>query len=272
MFFKAQQRGETMDQEVKYINIKELVLWTENPRDPIDENATDQDIVDRAINDSSGKWTLEKLAKEMGEYYDFSELPTVVYHGNKPVVYDGNRRIILGKIKHGFVTTPNESKIQIPDFPVEIPCNVCAEEIALKNVYRKHSDTGSWQPLERDIFLHKFMNQKKSPFLILEETTGIISKNPHLNKRFVKEEIFNEEILKSMGFFFKDDVLYSIHNNQEGYSILSDISQKIEAEDITTRKNRRKVIEVLEPSSQQLIDQNGKNKAHISHIAFDDSK
>lgn len=261
-----------MDQEVKYINIKELVLWTENPRDPIDENATDQDIVDRAIDDSSGKWTLKKLAKEMGGYYDFSELPTVVYHGNKPVVYDGNRRIILGKIKHRLVTIPNESNIQIPDFPVEIPCNVCMEDIALKNVYRKHSDTGSWQPLERDIFLYKFMKKEKSPFLILDETTGIISKNPHLNHRFVKDEIFKEEILKSMGFFFKDGVLYSVHNNQEGYSILSDISQKIKAKDITTRTNRGKVIEVLEPSSQQLIDQNEKNKTHISRITFADSK
>jgi hypothetical protein len=30
-----------MSQEVKYIKIEDLVLWTENPRDPIDKNATD---------------------------------------------------------------------------------------------------------------------------------------------------------------------------------------------------------------------------------------
>jgi hypothetical protein len=30
-----------MNQEVKYIKIEDLVLWTENPRDPIDKNATD---------------------------------------------------------------------------------------------------------------------------------------------------------------------------------------------------------------------------------------
>jgi len=28
-----------MNQEVKYIEIQDLVLWTENPRDPIDKNA-----------------------------------------------------------------------------------------------------------------------------------------------------------------------------------------------------------------------------------------
>ena len=50
-----------MDQEVKYIHVKDLVLWTENPRDPIDENATDQDIVDKALADVSNKWTLDKL-------------------------------------------------------------------------------------------------------------------------------------------------------------------------------------------------------------------
>jgi hypothetical protein len=257
-----------MDQKVKYLNLKDLVLWTENPRDRIDANATDQDIVDRALDDTFSKWTLAKLAKEMGDYYDFSEIPTVVYHGNKPVVYDGNRRIILGKIKHSLVTAPNVAKIQIPDFPEEIPCNICVKKVALNNVYRKHIDTGSWQPLERDIFLHKFMEQEKSPFLILDEDTGIISANPHLNQRFVKDEIFREDILKSMGFTIQNGRLNSVHSNQEAYSILSDISRKIMKQEITTRKNRGKVIEVLEPSSQELIDRNKNKKSHISKISF----
>lgn len=260
-----------MDQQVKYINIKDLVLWTENPRDPIDEKAKDQDIVNRAIIDSSGKWALDKLAKEMGEYYDFSELPTVVYHDNKPVVYDGNRRIILGKITHNLVTIPSEIRVRIPDFPEEIPCNVCTKEIGLKNVYRKHSDSGSWQPLERDIFLHKFMKEEKSPFLILEETTGIISNNPHLNQRFVKDEVFREDILETIGFSFEGGKLQSIHNNKEGHSILSDISQKVENKKITTRKYRGRVIEILEPSSLQIIERNRKNKAHLVNITFEDS-
>lgn len=261
-----------MDQEVKYIKINDLVLWTENPRDPIDENAVDQDIVDRAMDDGSNKWSLAKLAKEMGDYYDFSELPTVVYHNGKPIVYDGNRRIVLGKIKHGLVKVNKAANIQIPEFPIEIPCNVCTEEIALNNVYRKHSDTGSWQPLERDMFLHKFMGKGKSLFLIMDEETGIISANPHLNQRFVKDEIFKEEILKSMGFFVKNGALYSVHDSKEGHSILSDISQKIEKKDITTRKNRGKVIEVLEPSSQQIIDKNKKNKPNPSEVSFGTTK
>ena len=257
-----------MDQEVKYINIKDLVLWTENPRDRIDENATDQEIVDRALDDKFSKWTLDKLSKEMGDYYDFSELPTVVYHDKKPIVYDGNRRIILGKIKHGLVNAPGAAEINIPDFPKEIPCNVCVKKIALTNVYRKHSDTGSWQPLERDIFLHKFMGQEKSPFLILDEDTGIIKANTHLNQRFVKDEIFREDILKSMGFTIQAGKLNSVHSDQEAYSILSDISQKILKQEITTRKNRGKVVEVLDPSSQQIINQNKNKKTHVSKISF----
>lgn len=257
-----------MDQEVQYLNINDLVLWTENPRDPIDENATDQDIVNRALGDRSSKWTLAALAKEMGDYYDLSELPTVVFHAGKPVVYDGNRRMILGKLKHNLVTAPYKTTINIPDFPKKIPCNVCEMKIALKNVYRKHSDTGSWQPLERDIFLHKFMGKEKTAFLILEEDTGIISANPHLNQRFVKDEIFKEDILKSLGFIIKEGRLNSLHSDNEAYSVLSDISRKVEQKDITTRKHRGKVIEVLEPDSQQLIDLNKKNKPCLSRISF----
>lgn len=260
-----------MEQEVKYINIKKLVLWTENPRDPIDENATDQDIVNRALVDSSNKWSLKKLAKEMGEYYDFSELPTVVYHGKKPIVYDGNRRIILGKIKFGLVNVSNSTNIQIPDFPEEIPCNVCEKEIALKNVERKHSKSGSWSPLERDIFLHKFMKKEKSLFLVLDESTGIISSNPHLNKRYVKDEIFKDDVLTAMGFSIESGALQSVHSDQESFSILSDISQKVKEEVITTRGEQRgKAIEVLDSTSRQIIDKNKDKKPHQTNISFEE--
>lgn len=248
------------------------MLWTENPRDPIDEDATDQDVVDRALDDNRSKWTLTKLANEMGDYYDFSELPTVVYHGDKPVVYDGNRRIILGKIKHNLVSITNDADIPLPDFPVGIPCNVCIKRIALNNVYRKHADTGSWLPLERDMFLYKFMKKEKSLFLILDEQTGIISANPHLNQGFVKDEIFKESTLNKMGFFVKDGGLYSTHNNEEGRLVLSDISTKVENKVITTRKNRGKVLEVLEPASQELIDQNKQKKPKATNIEFDEPK
>lgn len=257
-----------MSQEVKLLKIKDLVLWTENPRDPISEKAKDQDIVNMALDDDLSKWTLAKLAKEMGDYYDFSELPTVVYHGEKPVVYDGNRRLILGKLKHGFVSAGDIEKLNIPNIPAEIPCNVCSKDIALKNIYRKHSDSGSWHPLERDIFLHKFMGEKQSPFLILEEGTGLISSNPHLNQRFVKDEILKEDILSAMGFEIKDSRLFSVHDDEESYSILSDISQKIANKRITTRKNRGKVLDILDNASRELINKNKDNNSRPANIQF----
>jgi len=259
-----------MDQKVEYIKIKDLVLWTENPRDPIDTNAKDQDVVNHAIQDKSHKWSLIKLAKEMGGYYDFSELPTVVYHRKIPIVYDGNRRIILGKIKNGHVNISQGLNFNIPNFPEEIPCNVCTKKIALNNIYRKHIDSGSWQPLERDLFVHKFMGNEKSPFLILEEETGLISNNPHLNQRFVKEEVFKEESLNSMGFFINNGRLESLHDDKNGKAILDDISSKIKSKRISTRENRGKVLEILEPSSLHIIETSKGNKAHLAKISFEE--
>ena len=248
-----------MSQKVEYIDFDKLVLWSENPGDPIDPGAKDQDVVDRALGGQSAKWSIDKLASEMGDYYDFSELPTVVYHNRKPIVYDGNRRIILGKLKHNCVTFDGYDVTRIPDFPKAIPCNVCTEEIALKNVLRKHGDSGSWKPLERDIFLNKFMKEPKSTFLKLEETTGLITSNGHLNQGFVKNEIFRDDILKEMGFEIKGNKLCSVYSDNQARSILSDLAQKIEDKKITTRLNRGKVIEVLEKKSQQLIDRNKDN-------------
>ena len=88
-----------MGQVIENIRVKDLVLWTENPRDPISVSASDDDVIRRAISDPNNKWDLKKLACDMGEYYDFSELPIVVYKKGKPLVYDGNRRVVLAKIK-----------------------------------------------------------------------------------------------------------------------------------------------------------------------------
>jgi hypothetical protein len=254
------------NQEVKNIKIKDLVLWTENPRDPIDKNATAQDILDVALSTRSSKWELSKLAKEMGAYFDLSEIPTVVLHDDIPVVDDGNRRVILAKLKLGLVKMDNA--FVLPDFPDEIPCNVCTKDIAIKNIWRKHRNNNAWDWLERDIFLHKHMGEDKSLFLLLDEQTGLISNNPHLNQRFVKEEIFNDENLKKLGFSFVDRQLNSKHKNDDANSILTDISNQVKSKKISTRLNRGDVVGVLEPSSQELIDLNKSNKLHPLDSSF----
>ena len=121
-------------QTIVNIPIKDLVLWTENPRDPIDESATDQEVVERAYADPRGKWNLHKFVLTMGDFYDYSELPTVVYKNGKPVVYDGNRRIALAKIKLGYVNHLQTIDLEIPDFPETMPCAVCSEETAIQRI------------------------------------------------------------------------------------------------------------------------------------------
>lgn len=250
-----------MSQEIQNIKIEDLVLWTENPRDPIDPRSSDQDIADKAWEDEHEKWNLLKLAKDMRRYYDFSELPTVVYYENSPIVYDGNRRMILAKLYHDLVKLDGLDKSKLPSIPKVIPCNVCSRDIAIENVFRKHGDSGSWSPLDRDFFVHKFRNEPKSVFLKLDEATSIISSNPHLNQVFVKNEIFTQEKLKEMGFGFDQDDLQSKHSNKESKEILNDVSSKIEAKVVTTRKNRGKIIDSLDKSSRNLIENNKGKKA-----------
>lgn len=252
-----------MEQTIKYIAISDLVLWTENPRDPIDVNATDQDVVNRAILDQNAKWNLKRLAKEMGDFYDFSELPTVVYIKNKPVVYDGNRRIILAKIKHKLVSIGNY-QINVPDIPAQIPCNVCAERIALQNVYRKHAESGSWDPLERDIFLHKFIGENKSHYLIFDESTnGYISSHPELNKGFVRKEVLNDKNLSDLGFSFEEDRMLSAHSKDELIILLNDILNKVSEKKISTRSNRGDILGVLDTRTKDIINKNKSAKHRI---------
>lgn len=251
----------SVDQQVRYIKLEQLVLWTENPRDPIDEKASNQDIVDKALADKEFRWALPKLAKEMGTRYDLSELPTVVFHGKVPVVYDGNRRVILGFVKHSLVNVPAGITFPVVDFPLEIPCNVCKKEVALENVLRKHGESGSWRPLERDIFLHKHMGQKKSAFLIIDEATGLISSNPSLDRGFVKDEILTEDNLKKMGFSIGGQELRTSHADEDAQALLADVKHVVETKKVTTRKQRGKLIQELSPASQKIV----KKKSSVYH-------
>lgn len=66
-------------QEIQDIPLDSLILWTENPRDPLYGKYTNEDVIQRALSkEHESDWNLPKLAKEMGDSFDFSELPTVV--------------------------------------------------------------------------------------------------------------------------------------------------------------------------------------------------
>lgn len=237
-----------MSQKNKIIALKDLILWTENPRDPVEPDQSDQDIANRTISkDGRSRWSLKKLFDSMGSDFDQSEIPTVVYMENKPIVYDGNRRVLIGKIKHGYIQVNEYFDFSNIDFPPEIPCNVCDMKTALSHVYRKHADSGSWKPLERDIFKHKHMDEKKSKFYVLDEATGLISASPRLNQRFVKEEIFTSEILDKLGFSVSNGKLMTKHSQgKQGYEVLCKIKDLVEKKMITTREQRGQIINLLE--------------------------
>ena len=249
------------NQEIQKFKIKDLVLWTENPRDPINVDARDQDVVDRALKDRS-RWKLNQLAKSMGDIYDFSEIPIVVLDQGKPIVYDGNRRMILAKIKFGLVNVPSDSILKqenLPNFPEIMPCNVCSKEIALKLILRKHSKKGSWLPLDRDIFLHKFMGEEKSIFLILDEKTNIITdETQKMNQRFVKDEIFREDRLEGLGFKVdrSQETLLSIHSEEDALAILKNIQYLVKENKVNTRASRGNVIGQLESSLEEVMKRN----------------
>lgn len=250
-----------MSQEIRNIKVKDLVLWTENPRDPIDSNAKDQDIVNCAISDTNTKWELKKLAKDMGDYYDYSELPIVVYKKGKPIVYDGNRRVILAKIKLGYVKADGFSVV-LPNVPELLPCNVCSEDIAIRSIYRKHVQLrNTWRPLERDIFRSTYFGEEKSVFLRFDKATGgFISNHVELNQGFVRDEILTDNILSKMGLELDGEKLKTSHSDDEVLILLDDLYQKIKNKQISTRLHRGDPIFVLDQRSKDIIESNKQNK------------
>ena len=190
------------------------------------------------------------MLKSMGDWYDFSELPTVAYKDGKPVVLDGNRRVLIGKILLGHVTPPPKGKPYLSPsalaFPDPIDCNVCDWQTGLATVDRKHGASGTWDPLERDIFRHQLMGKQKTLFIILEEATKMISSNKELNQGFVKKEVFTKRNLEELGFSVKGgDLSHGYQSETEAQAVLRHIETLVNTGIINTRSNRGKVVECL---------------------------
>lgn len=234
-----------MKQKIITIPITDLHLWTENPRDPMDISFSDYDIIKRAVEDKNSKWELPKLVEKMGDHYDFSELPTIVLEKGEYLVYDGNRRIAVLKYLQNKELYQAFGGGLFKEFEPQalrelkkIPCNLCDKNTALVNIERKHINNGTWTALDREYFLYKHRGQEKSIFLNLEENTGIISANNKLNKRFVKEEVFTEENLKSIGFNIYKGKMFSSYDDETSSAILKKITELITNKTISTRNNR----------------------------------
>lgn len=147
----TRQEMEATEQEVKRFSISRLVLWSENPRDPLPDRKSVKEndrIIRRAIKDIDDSWKLSSLLNQMGDAYDFSEIPTVVVKDGHPIVYDGNRRVILAIIRHtpkylSQLPPVTRKKLEKFEVPTKLYCNVCPEGKALKFIVRKHSKSGS---------------------------------------------------------------------------------------------------------------------------------
>jgi hypothetical protein len=265
-----------MKQKIQEIDISKLCLWSENPRDRVDLNSTDFDIIKRAIEDPFSKWDLKKFVVKMGEYYDYSELPTVVHEQGRYVVYDGNRRIAVLKCLQDKDTYSKFIGKLFPSYEPEqlrrqttIPCNVCDKETALTNIERKHIDNSSWGAVEREYFSYNFRGKEKSLFQIIDEQTGLISNNPILNRRFVKEEVLTKKNLEELGFFLKNGILKSNHKKEDVIKIFLSINELIAKKVISTRDSRtelKKPLLKIFPEIASITNLKKVNSAHLFDV------
>lgn len=236
---------ESDKQKVKELSISRLVLWSENPRDPLPDRKIGREndrIIRRAIEDVDKSWKLLSLLKTMGEMYDSSDLPIVVMKDGHPIVYDGNRRVILAMIKHNekyLKLLPSSARRKLEGFDVDkkLYCDVCTEATALKLIIRKHADSGSWKPIQQGLFRMRYMEESPSILLLINSLTdGAIESSQMLNQRFVEEEVFTKSRLESLGISVEGDSIKSAYTKDELVGILRDIFKLIEKGDISTRK------------------------------------
>ena len=239
-------------QKVKEYSISRLVLWSENPRDPLPDRKSGREndkIIRRAIADEDGSWKLSSLLNQMGEAYDFSEIPTVVVKDGYPIVYDGNRRVILAIIRHTpkyLKLLPSSMRKKLASFevPNRLYCNVCPELQALDFIVRKHSQSGSWKPIQQGRFRMMHSNGDKDifPSVLLQLnslTGGAIEKSNLLNQGFVETQVFKKGHLESLNISVEKDCIKSPYTTEQLQMIVTDIFEKIEDQTINTRKRPR---------------------------------
>ncbi|MBS5865745.1 MAG: hypothetical protein KIC37_05245 [Coriobacteriaceae bacterium] len=221
-----------MAQEIKQLKIDEIHLWTENPRDPVDSNMSDQDVILRAIENNSGNWNLDKMLDDLGETYYFNEIPTVVEDPDAGyIAYDGNRRLAVIKcLKDASLYAAATSKLPIFGCPPEIasmefiPCNVCDRETALDIVEKTHSSAGKWGKLQYEQFLHYHRGKPKGKLMALDEASnGMVSNNKLLNQEYVENRLLSESSLNKVGLSIRDGQLFSSLDDAKTEEVISGI-------------------------------------------------
>lgn len=254
----------TNTQKVVEIPVKKLILWTENPRDVISPRNNNKAIIKQALEDKTGRWEIKRLSRDMGPRYDFSELPTVVYNHGRPIVYDGNRRVILAMLKLGLYKEFEGLKFRMPECPEKLPCCVTSEKFALDSIWRKHGETGSWDQISRDVFLFRFRNNPKSVLLQLDDMLkGKISTTEYLNQRFVRDEVLVNPRLKNIGIKVEDGKVLSRHNSKDTKLLLGRIFSLVKEKKLSTRVGRTApLVSLIGPKLSGVVRADSEKKYH----------
>lgn len=241
-------------QEVKTICLGDLVLWTENPRDPIDMGCSDVEIIRRAIKNDSKNWNLDKMLENVGEEYYYNDLPTVVENSNRTyTVYDGNRRVALLKcIQNPVLYSEATSKLacfvssdSLMNQTV-LPCNVCDRETALNIVEKYHKSSGKWGKLQYEYFLHIHRGHPKGRLILLNEAgDGLVERNPKLNEEYVQSSLLTDANLNSIGFAIVNNELVTNLSNEDAVGVLEDIAEVRNQDISNARKNPRRLRDAL---------------------------
>lgn len=242
------------EQKISTIPLSKLRLWTENPRDPVDNSLSDSEIIQRAIANDSDNWNLDSLIYQMGKRYHFNEIPVVVENDDGTfTVYDGNRRVALLKcIQDPYLCQEAFHRLGVFEVEPELqkltamPCNVCTREIALEIVERIHRSSNKWGKLQYEQFLHNFRGQPKGPLMLLDEASGgLVTNNRKLNEEYVENRLLTESNLNKIGFTVRDNELVTNHEPDVALKILNDIARVRIRNLSAARKNPGKLKEAL---------------------------
>ena len=219
----------------KYLNLEELIVWSDNPRQGPQENEDISEI--EAINILIEVVGPEKMYNLIADIFGFKGLlgnvnPVVVLTDEKYLVYDGNRRISALKILRNPDIVEDEQLRQkiynlIEDedisFIDRVFVYITNEQEALEIMDKTHTGERqgagmiSWEPFQRDISLHRRGKRKIYPFAFsVAVTLKYTIKSFNIITYTDLDRLFGSTILREHFSLNEDDPEYS---NQTNYII-----------------------------------------------------
>ncbi len=168
----------------RYLNLDELLIWSDNPRHGLLENEAEEFTEEEAINILIDVVGTDKMYNLIADIFASKKLmgnvnPVVVWENDKYHVYDGNRRVSALKILKNPDTVediPLRNKIfnlikdEDVSFADRVFVYITDKEEALEIMDKTHSGEQqgvgmiSWEPYQRDISLNRRGKPLKYPY------------------------------------------------------------------------------------------------------------